>query len=186
MLHFSEDASITLFEPHVAASAKLPEALVWAVDAARSPDYWFPRQCPRAMAWALPETTPLDRAEVLGPAAERVHVIEYDWLAGMLAVELFVYRLPAATFRPFGDPVRHAHVSRVAVRPLGEPEPVGDLIQLHAAAGIELRLVNDIWTFVDRAFPSTVGYSGIRLSNARPRAHAHSPSLSADRGAVSP
>ncbi|WP_408954214.1 DUF6886 family protein [Kribbella solani] len=24
----------------------------------RAPDYWFPRQCPRTMAWVGPSTTP--------------------------------------------------------------------------------------------------------------------------------
>jgi hypothetical protein len=46
VLHFSEDPSITRFEPHVAATTTLRGPLVWAVDAARSPGYWFPRNCP--------------------------------------------------------------------------------------------------------------------------------------------
>jgi hypothetical protein len=50
-MHFSEDPTITLFAPHLAATAQVPDPYVWAVDAQRAPDYWFPRQCPRAMAW---------------------------------------------------------------------------------------------------------------------------------------
>ena len=50
VLHFSEDPTITVFEPHVARTARLPDAYVWAVDGAQAPSYWFPRQCPRAMA----------------------------------------------------------------------------------------------------------------------------------------
>ncbi|WP_390891444.1 DUF6886 family protein [Dactylosporangium roseum] len=30
----------------MAATAQQPEAYVWAVDHARAPDYWFPRQSP--------------------------------------------------------------------------------------------------------------------------------------------
>ena len=41
VLHFSEDPGITRFVPHVAATAQQPEAYVWAVNAARAPDYWF-------------------------------------------------------------------------------------------------------------------------------------------------
>ena len=52
VLHFSEDPTITRFVPHVAATARQPAAYVWAVDAVLAPAYWFPRQCPRAMAWA--------------------------------------------------------------------------------------------------------------------------------------
>lgn len=56
VLHFSEDPVITRFVPHVAATAQQPEAYVWAVDHDRAPDYWFPRQCPRAPAWVEPAT----------------------------------------------------------------------------------------------------------------------------------
>ena len=41
VLHFSEDPGITRFVPHIAATAQRPEAYVWAVNAARAPDYWF-------------------------------------------------------------------------------------------------------------------------------------------------
>lgn len=47
VLHFSEDPTITEFVPHVAATAQISGAYVWAVDAALAPAYWFPRQCPR-------------------------------------------------------------------------------------------------------------------------------------------
>jgi hypothetical protein len=53
--------------------------------------------------------------------------------------------------------------------PLGPPEPVGDLLAVHAAAGIQLRLLPNLWDFVDAVAASTVGFSGIRLRNARPR-----------------
>jgi hypothetical protein len=46
VLHFSEDPTITRFVPHVAATAAQSQPYVWAVDGARAPDYWFPRDCP--------------------------------------------------------------------------------------------------------------------------------------------
>jgi hypothetical protein len=80
-LHFSEDPAIHLFVPHVAVTAQEAEAYVWAVDAARAADYWFPRQCPRVMAWVAPATTDASRERILGPGGgERVHAIEYGWL----------------------------------------------------------------------------------------------------------
>ncbi|WP_338078564.1 DUF6886 family protein [Amycolatopsis suaedae] len=33
----------------------------------RTPDYWFPRDCPRAMAWTLPTTSQADADRILGP-----------------------------------------------------------------------------------------------------------------------
>ena len=170
VLHFSEDPAITRFVPQVAATAQQPEAYVWAVGAERTPDYWFPRQCPRAMAWVTPTATDADRSRILGPGGEtRVHAIEYGWLEALRSVRLFAYRFDASAFRPFGSPAPHAVVATSEVEPLGPPEPVGDLLGLHDEAGIQLRVLPNLWSFVDAAAASTLGFSGIRLRNARPR-----------------
>ncbi|TDD75027.1 DUF6886 family protein [Actinomadura rubrisoli] len=170
VLHFSEDPTIIRFIPHVAASAQQPEPFVWAVDATRAPDYWFPRNCPRAMAWATPETSESDRNRILGPGGgNRVHAIEYDWGDAFPNVELFAYRLPAAAFTPFGEPTPSAVVATEPVTPLGPPERVGGLLGLHQAAGIQLRVLDDLWEFWDAVTVSTLGWSGIRLRNAKAR-----------------
>jgi hypothetical protein len=170
VLHFSEDPTITRFVPHVAATSAQPEAYVWAVDGARAPDYWFPRACPRAMAWTTPDTSEADRERIIGPGGgERLHAIEYRWLEPMRAVRLFAYRLPADAFRPFGGPHSHAYVATDPVTPLGPAEPVGDLLGLHEAAGIQLRLLPNLWPLWDAVIASTLGFSGIRLRNATAR-----------------
>ena len=170
VLHFSEDPTITRFRPHVAATARQPEAYVWAVDADQAPAYWFPRQCPRALAWSGPETTAADRAIVLGPGGgDRVHAVEYGWLDHLRSTRLYAYPLPAEPFRPFGGPYPHAMVATTTVEPLGPPEPVGDLVDRHAAAGIQLRVLPNLWAFFDAVVASTMRFSGIRLHNARPR-----------------
>lgn len=170
VLHFSEDPTISVFRPHVAATAQQPESYVWAVDGALAPAYWFPRQCPRAMAWTVPSTCASDRERILGPGGgTRVHVIEYGWLKRFLGVELFAHRLPADRFRPFGGPAPHALVATEAVEPLGPPEPVGDLLRLHHEAGIQLRLLDNLWELWDAVTASTLEFSGIRLRNAAPR-----------------
>ncbi|MDX8048732.1 hypothetical protein SK571_05025 [Lentzea sp. BCCO 10_0798] len=151
VLHFSEDPSITRFVPHRAATARQPGEYVWAVDAGRSPDYWFPRQCPRAMAWT---------------STTRVHAIEYGWLERMRTVELYAYRFDIRRFQPFED---HAHVATEPVVPLGPAERVGDLFALHEEAGIELRVLANLWPFWDAVTASTLEFSGIRLRNALPR-----------------
>jgi uncharacterized protein DUF6886 len=64
VLHFSEDPTITRFEPHVAATAQQPEAYVWPVDASR--------------AMATDVKSSADRLRILGPGGDdRVHAIEY-------------------------------------------------------------------------------------------------------------
>ncbi|MEV4635761.1 DUF6886 family protein [Actinoplanes sp. NPDC049548] len=155
VMHFSEDPHITRFAPHVAATAQQPEPYVWAVDAEQAPAYWFPRDCPRVMFW---------------PAPGRVHAIEYGWLRRLQAVSLYAYRFDAALFRPFGSPRPHAMVATETVTPLGPPEPVGDLIALHEQAGIELRLLTNLWSLVDEVVESSWEFSCIRLRNADARA----------------
>jgi hypothetical protein len=170
VFHFSEDPTIREFVPHVAATAADDRPYVWAVDAARAPDYWFPRECPRAMAWMLPSTTAGDRDLVFGPGInQRVHTVEFGWLDAIIRCELFVYRLPADRFVPVEGDAPHAVVSVEQVRPAGPPEPVGDLLALHQAAGIELRVLDNLWPWWDRVISTSVGFSGIRLANARPR-----------------
>ncbi|MEV7013372.1 DUF6886 family protein [Streptosporangium sp. NPDC051022] len=178
VLHFSEDPTITCFVPHVAATARQPEAYVWAVDRTCAPSYWFPRDCPRAMAWAAPATSAADRDRVLGPGGgDRVHAIEYDWIDRFLTVRLFAYRLPSSLFTPVGEPTPHAVVATEPVRPLGPPEPVGDLLRLHRDAGIQLRVFDNLWRFWDAVTTSTLEFSGIRLRNAHPRPETASPRL---------
>lgn len=168
VLHFSEDPAITEFVPHRARTADpARSAYVWAVDAERAPAYWFPRQCPRAMTWRTPTTTEDDADRILGPGGgDRVHAIEYAWLERLRTVRLFAYQLPAAGFTPVGDVEPYAHVTTMTVRPLGPPEPVGDLLGLHEAAGIQLRVLPTLGPFWAAVITSTLGFSGIRLRNA--------------------
>jgi hypothetical protein len=168
VLHFSEDPGIARFAPHVAATAQQPEPYVWAVDAEQAPAYWFPRDCPRVLAWPGPATTVADRRFLFD---RRVHAIEYGWLPVLQATRLYAYRFDAAPFRPFGSPQAQAHamVATTSVTPLGPAEPVGDLLALHEAAGIQFRLVPNLWPVMDEIAASTLRFSGIRLRNAKPR-----------------
>lgn len=147
LLHFSGDPTIEHFVPHVAATTTNAEPMVWAVDAVHSPAYWFPRQCPRALAWVSPSTTYEDRERILSPGRTRVHAVEYGWLDAMRTVDLFAYRLPSLAFR--------------AMR-------VADLFVLHDEAGIELRVLDNLWAFWEDVVASSLGFGGIRLRNARP------------------
>jgi hypothetical protein len=55
------------------------------------------------------------------------------------------------------------------VEPLGPAEPVGSLLRLHEKAGVQLRLLTNLWAFWDAVTISTLGFSGIRMPNAQPR-----------------
>jgi hypothetical protein len=172
VLHFSEDPTISLFVPHVAPTSSEAEAYVWAVGHDRAPDYWFPRQCPRALAWVAAGTSDVDRDRIVGAGCgDRVHAVEYGWLDAMRSTKLYAYRLPAAPFHPIASPGAepHAMVATEPVEPLAPPDPVGDLLTCHAEAGIQLRVLDNLWPFWDQVVTSTLSFSGIRLHNAKPR-----------------
>jgi hypothetical protein len=121
------------------------------------------------MVWTEPGTSVVDQERVLGPGGgTRLHAIEYGWLSALRAARLYAYRLPARLFRPFGTPV-HAMVATEPVTPLGPAEPVGDLLRLHEEAGIQLRVLPNLWPFWDGVVGTTLGHSGIRLRNAKAR-----------------
>jgi hypothetical protein len=162
--HVSEDPAIERFLPHVSATASSREPRVWAVDTRHLPLYWFPRQCPRGTFWSTPSTTDEDAALLDGAA--RVHLVEEAWLPAMRATRVVAYRLPEDTFAP--DPeVGGYWLSGEPVAPI-ELVELGDLVDRHDAAGIELRAAPNLWPTWDRVVASTLEFSGIRLHNAIP------------------
>jgi hypothetical protein len=160
--HVSEDPTIARFEPHLRPEYAADEPLVWAIDTRHLPLYWFPRDCPRTAFWANEATSDEDVERFLdGDRARRVHVIEGAWLERMRSTRVFAYRMPPDTFEPWD----RFWVSRTTVEPL-ELVELGDLLGLHAAAGIELRIAPELLMLWDRVANSTLDFSGIRLRNA--------------------
>ena len=164
--HFSEDPSLDWFRPRIAAANPQAQPLVWAVDTRHAPMFWFPRDCPRGCIWPVRGTTAEDRERFFGQsAANRVHVIEADWLKRMGACCLYAYRLPAEVFRPHevgGYWVADEQVEAI------DQVLIDDLLGRHADARIELRVTPSIWPFWRRVTASTVEFSGSRLCNTAP------------------
>jgi hypothetical protein len=162
--HVSGDGSIGRFEPRAEPGHDSPDALVWAIDREHLPAYWFPRNCPRATFWAVETTSDGDVERYLtGDRSRRVHAIQSDWLDAFRAARVFAYRLPGATFEPYGRAAGY-WVSREPVEPL-EVQELDDLLGTHAAAGVELRIVPDLAVLWQRVIASTLEFSGIRLRN---------------------
>jgi hypothetical protein len=162
--HLSENGSIARFEPRAVPDHDSPAPLVWAIDSEHVPAYWFPRDLPRGTFWAVETTTDEDVDRFLtGDRARRVHAIESSWLDAMRRATVFAYRLPPETFEKYGRAAGY-FVSREPVEPL-EVVRLDDLIARHAEAGIELRIVPDLWPLWERVIDSTLEFSGIRLRN---------------------
>ena len=160
--HASDDPNIEIFRPHRAPTAQIDDELVWAVDDAHVPAYWFPRDCPRATFWIGPKTSSAD-VEWMRERT-RVHAIERRWWDRFRAARLYLYRMPTDTFTVHA-PEAGYYVSRETVTPL-ERVTIDDLAKKHAEAGIELRALDDLWPLWERVIASTLEFSGIRLRNA--------------------
>ena len=168
LFHFSEDPTIPVFRPHVAPTSNESEPLVWALDEKHAPSYWFPRDCPRACCWAgeAPLTEAGAALLALG-GSRRLHAIEAAWLERVRACRLYAYEFDPA---PFQLRIEEAGywVARCDVVPL-KVSPVGDLLARHVEAGIEFRIVRNLWPMVDAIVASGLEFSIIRKANAQPR-----------------
>ena len=167
LYHFSEEPSIERFVPHVPASNPTAAPAVWAIDAEHAPLYWFPRDCPRVTAWPRHDGERGAFETAFATTAHRVHAIEAGWLERMRTVRLHRYDLPAGPFEPWdaasGQWTAAVEVEAVSVVALG------DLLALHAHAGIELRVVPSLWPVRDLAVSERWDFSIVRWANAAPR-----------------
>lgn len=161
--HFSEDPSIERFVPHVPKTNPSQQPAVWAIDTEHSPLYWFPRDCPRATAWPRGDDGRADFERTLATTATRLHAIEYSWLRRMRTATLYRYDFEPTTFEPWEE----AHgqwISRAAVQPATVTR-VGNLLDAHASAGIELRVLVDLWPLVELMSDDRWDFSHVRLAN---------------------
>jgi len=166
LYHFSEDPSITRFEPRVAPTSNLQDRpLVWAIDAEHAHLYYFPRQCPRVTFYAVESTTNADIERFMAlSAAKHVVAIESAWLPAMRSTRLYRYEMPLEGFELQDAGAGH-YVNDDVVVPL-RVDPVGDLIDAHATAGVELRVTPSLWPLYEAVIASTLPFSIIRWRNA--------------------
>ncbi len=167
LYHFSEDPGIERFVPHVPETNPTQEPAVWAIDEDHASLYWFPRDCPRVTAWPR---NPVERERfetVFATSARRVHAIELGWLERMRSTAVYRYEMPLGPFMPW-DEASGQWVAHEVVEPLSV-EPLGDLLALHEAARIELRLVPSLWPLIDLVTSDDWDFSIVRKANAAPR-----------------
>lgn len=171
LYHFSEDDGIARFEPRrVTVSARRPLGqewlngpLVWAIEAAFSPLYLFPRQCPRIVMWRLPNSDPADAARYwTDPAKRMVAFIEHRWMERLQAVALTRYQLPPDPFIDLHD--AGMHVCKSPVSPISKTV-LTNVPALLDDEGVELRICASL-VHLKNAWNSSLHVSGIRLRNA--------------------
>jgi len=172
LYHFSEDGRIPRFEPRpVLIPSRRPPGmdwlngpLVWAIDAAHSPLYFFPRDCPRIVMWKLPKSSDNDIATHWHDSSKHmVAFFEEGWLDRINKTRLFRYELPSQTFTDLED--AGMHVSEHPISPLNV-QVFDDLLASLDDAGVEVRPLLDLTPLKD-AWSTSLHVSGIRLRNAK-------------------
>ena len=167
LFHFSEDPTITRFVPHVPPTNPTHTPAVWAIDVHHAPLYWFPRDCPRVTVWPRNPSESAVFRDVFATDAARVHAIELTWLGRMRTTQLYRYEFDASAFVPWalasGQWITERELEPLRVTPLG------DLLDVHVDAGIELRIVRSLWPLHDIAMSDRWDFSIVRMANAKPR-----------------
>ncbi|CAN7480068.1 hypothetical protein LJR245_003202 [Rhizobium leguminosarum] len=170
LFHFSDDSGITVFEPR---SVRVPSArapgrewlngpLVWAIDDDHDFMYLFPRDCPRILIWAKPETLETERRHWLGDW-RAVACVERRWLERLEAETIHRYEMPAEGFEALDD--AGMWVARRRVIPM-ERTAISRLDQEFGPRRVELRVVDSLRP-LKNLWNSSLHVSGMRLRNAR-------------------
>lgn len=163
--HYSEDGSIRRFAPHVPPTNPGHPASVWAIDAAHSPIYWFPRNCPRLSVWARDAAQQSTLTELFETEGPRLCAAETGWLERVRDARLYRYVFDAADFHPWAE-ADGQYVAHDVVFPQ-QVEVVDDLLALHAEADIELRFTPRLGALMDRILASGLPFSFVRIRDAR-------------------
>jgi hypothetical protein len=81
--------------------------------------------------------------------------------------QLYVYEFDSVSFVS-QVPDAGYWVAKDNIVPLSM-QPAGDLLSRHVEAGIELRIVKNLWPLIDAVVASGLEFSVIRKANAQPR-----------------
>jgi len=163
--HYSEDGTIRRFAPHVPPTNPSHPPAVWTIDAAHSPLYWFPRNCPRISVWA--ETA--EHQEVLTASfdteANRICAAESHWLTRVRDASIYRYSFDASRFAPWTE-ADGQYITGDVVYP-DVVDELDDLLGLHAEAEVELRFTPRLGVLMDQMLASGLPFSFVRIRDAR-------------------
>jgi len=163
--HFSEDGAIDRFVPKPAPSDPSQPPVVWAVDTDHAPLYWFPRHCPRVSVWANTDEQQAVLTARFATDASRVSAAETGWLDRIRSCRLYRYEFEMSRFvRAGAEEGQYASADELAA---ANVVVLDDLLGLHAAADLELRITPKLGRFVDQVVDSGLPFSFVRIRDAR-------------------
>ncbi len=172
LYHFSEDPSIQTFVPRpVRVLVERPAGfdwlngpLVWAIGEFHQAMYLFPRDCPRILLWATPESTSKDIERWWrGSSYGKLAYVEEAWLEPLQTTTIYRYELPTKPFENLYD--AGMWVSKEVMEPL-RMDVLSNLVDELEAHDVELRVVDSLVPLKE-VWRTSLHASGIRLRNAQ-------------------
>ena len=165
--HFSEDPSIERFVPHVPPTNPNHEPAVWAIDSEHAAAVLVPAGVPAGDGVAPRRRRAPSFEERFATTRRAFTRSSAAGSSSMRSTRLHRYDFADDLFAPWpeatGQWIAWETVIPIAV------EPLGDLLDLHAAAGIELRVVPSLWPLRDVVVAGPWEFSIVRMHNAQPR-----------------
>lgn len=171
LFHASEEHDIAIFRPRTPPAPEVGRTApcVWSISFAFLANYLAPRDCPRVIFGAGPETRGEDRARFIGDCkARRIVTIERGWRSRMEDTAISIYAFARGNHWALFDPVCEVFVTEQSVTPIARhhiTSPAGALQLLDA----ELREMDNLWPLIDAVAASSLNFSIIRKRNALPR-----------------
>ncbi len=162
-LHYSEDPTIDEFVPHVPATNPDTPPLVWAIEPAYAPLYWFPATAHGVAVWANDDVGQRRLAARFDTVARRV---QWAWRrdeASVRSTQLTEYTFDAEPFDAWPDAEGHWCAPR-PVRPIGR-RVLDDLVEEQSRAGVDLRFVADLATVRAAVLDARLPFSVVRWSD---------------------
>lgn len=169
LFHVSEEADISIFHPRAPERTDLdPDIpLVWALCERTLPNFFVPRDCPRVTFHAHAATRAADLCHFSSPTALHCVAVEHAWLDQIRAATLYLYEFDARDFR-LQDECAGYYVSTEPQVPL-RVHRVDDALGALARAGVEIRLLDNLWPLCDTIQKTTLHWSLCRMRNAQAR-----------------
>lgn len=152
LYHFSEDSQIKRFAPRAPLRHPDAEPLVYAIDAAHSPLYLFPRECPRIGVWTPGETIRL--------------YIDQSWEAEWRRGTIYRYEFSPSGFIDCKD--HGVWVSRETIMPIRQHQindlPGATTAQVLVVASLSEKAA-EFFDFKESTFLGEEHVSMIRMAN---------------------
>lgn len=170
LFHFSDRDDIELFSPRPPKRHPDAEAFVYAIDEWHSPNYLFPRDCPRIGVWPTESTSTDDRDTFQAFSTGRMKFwIDAQFKSAWRKGSIYRYEFDAKA--DFIDCHDHGvWVSRETIRPITQ-ELIVDLPGAAKSAGVEVEVVPSLvdvarrfYDFEAKVFTTTLHVSMIRMS----------------------